>query len=496
MNGGTMRSASRLALLAVAGVMAGAVSAQAADLGGNCCADLEERVAELEATTVRKGNRKVSLQLYGQVSQALVFWDDGGETNTYLLENNAVKNRLGVRGSAKITSDWSAGYNIELQIRSGRSSSANQLPLATTEGSSITVYNTRSVSLRSANWFINSNAYGRITVGRTSDASAGTGTINLASPDGFAANGYVLGRSHQGFFLRRSGTKGNAGLSDFKWTNAWHRNYDDLAQYDYAGNNSVVKYTSPFFLGQSKRTGLQFQTAWGRDDTWTAGLRYVEDFGTFRLAAGVGYLQDTSRNLGQCTNLGDGTSGVNNVSNVDCSMWQASASIMHVPTGLYVSGGYGELTDNQRHAEANRLVAGLANQISDKDSSWWVQAGWVAKLNSLGKTTFWGTYASFESSGNVANGSSSTTSASLRTLGGGDVLNPFGATDAFVKTAEATIWGFGVTQDIDAAAMKLYLGYSRSSADFTLINSATLAEAKSNSVDDIDIIYTGATIKF
>ncbi len=32
----------------------------AADLGGDCCADLEERIAELEATTARKGNRKVS----------------------------------------------------------------------------------------------------------------------------------------------------------------------------------------------------------------------------------------------------------------------------------------------------------------------------------------------------------------------------------------------------------------------------------------------------
>ena len=33
--------------------------AKAADLGGDCCADLEERVAELEATTARKGNKKV-----------------------------------------------------------------------------------------------------------------------------------------------------------------------------------------------------------------------------------------------------------------------------------------------------------------------------------------------------------------------------------------------------------------------------------------------------
>ena len=42
---------------------------KAADLGGDCCADLEERVAELEATTVRKGNKKVSVTFYGQVNQ-------------------------------------------------------------------------------------------------------------------------------------------------------------------------------------------------------------------------------------------------------------------------------------------------------------------------------------------------------------------------------------------------------------------------------------------
>ena len=45
----------------------------AADLGGNCCADLEERIAELEATTARKGNRKVSLTIYGWVAQQ-VMW--------------------------------------------------------------------------------------------------------------------------------------------------------------------------------------------------------------------------------------------------------------------------------------------------------------------------------------------------------------------------------------------------------------------------------------
>src|SRR6476660_6957343 len=81
---------------------------KAADLGGDCCADLEERVAELEATTVRKGNKKVSVTLYGQENHAVLFWDDGAEKNTYVVDNNYESSRFGFKGTAKITGDWSA----------------------------------------------------------------------------------------------------------------------------------------------------------------------------------------------------------------------------------------------------------------------------------------------------------------------------------------------------------------------------------------------------
>ena len=84
MTGGFKMSAGRLSLLTAAGLlMMGGATAQAADLGGNCCADLEERIAELEATTARKGNRKVELTVYGQVNEAVMFWDDGFESNAY-----------------------------------------------------------------------------------------------------------------------------------------------------------------------------------------------------------------------------------------------------------------------------------------------------------------------------------------------------------------------------------------------------------------------------
>ena len=88
--------------------------AKAVDLGGDCCADLEERVAELEATTVRKGNKKVTVQVYGKVNEAVLFWDDGAEQNVYTVNSSYGSTRFGFKGTAKISGDWSAGYQLEV----------------------------------------------------------------------------------------------------------------------------------------------------------------------------------------------------------------------------------------------------------------------------------------------------------------------------------------------------------------------------------------------
>ena len=82
MFGGLTKTSSRIAIAAALGLVVGgfafkATPARAADLGGDCCADLEERVAELEATTVRKGNKKVSVTLSGWVIKSFNWWDDG-----------------------------------------------------------------------------------------------------------------------------------------------------------------------------------------------------------------------------------------------------------------------------------------------------------------------------------------------------------------------------------------------------------------------------------
>src|SRR5215470_1071915 len=118
MIGGLFNSASRTALIAAAGLLVGGVaipSAKAADLGGDCCADLEERVAELEATTARKGNRKMSVTITGQVHKMIMWWDDGmSSKQIYGLENRNSSTRFSILGEAKVTPAVKIGFEIML----------------------------------------------------------------------------------------------------------------------------------------------------------------------------------------------------------------------------------------------------------------------------------------------------------------------------------------------------------------------------------------------
>src|SRR5256714_15538211 len=107
MIGGLLSNTSRLALVAAAGMFMGGVampSAKAADLGGDCCADLEERVAELEATTARKGNRKMSLTITGQVNRLIMAWGDGHPHGIYYgIDKANNSSRFSFLGEASAT---------------------------------------------------------------------------------------------------------------------------------------------------------------------------------------------------------------------------------------------------------------------------------------------------------------------------------------------------------------------------------------------------------
>ena len=178
MIGGFAKTTSRLAIAAAAGLFIGGVSlgpAQAADLGGDCCADLEERVAELEATTVRKGNRKVTVKLSGHVNRMLLWWDDGINDDVYSVDNGESESRFRLSGGASIMPGLSAGFLIEVDTISADSELVDQridgFPTENGDGF---------LSVRKVSWNLKHDQLGKITVGRDSPATDDIIGLNLS----------------------------------------------------------------------------------------------------------------------------------------------------------------------------------------------------------------------------------------------------------------------------------------------------------------------------
>ena len=207
----------KLGALVAAGLLAGGMSATsstsafAADLGGNCCADLEERIAELEATTARKGNRKVSLTVSGWVGQQVMFWDDGGESNVYVHDlGTTLGSHVKFTGQATIVPGWSAGYVLHLEAMGSDSLTQNQFIV---DGPSVLTGTSNGVGTLQSFWFIKSDQLGKVSVGKQSQASDntailvdGSGSLVPANWVSFDVNSFFVRNSeHRNAFRPYSG---------------------------------------------------------------------------------------------------------------------------------------------------------------------------------------------------------------------------------------------------------------------------------------------------
>lgn len=337
-------------------------AANAADLGGDCCADLEERVAELEATTARKGNRKVSLTVSGWVNEAVVFWDDGTESNVYVGTNKLEQSRFKFAGEAKIDKDFSAGYTLEVGVVANDSGSWDQDSPQRNAG----VF-----TLRKSNWWVKSKTYGKLTVGLE-----GTSTYHLLDDVDFTqtrsfADALGAGVAFGSFRTRSDGVTGP------RWSEIM-RGFDNSTP-SQSGRRNIVKYDSPEF------GGFVASASWGEDDLWDVALIYKGEFHDFKLAGRIGYGNSTDPTASNCGGP---------AADFECEWGGAGATVQHTPTGLYLYGGYGKQT-----------IKSLAPGLDQDSTVWFVQPGIEKKWNELGKTTIFGEYRHDEAGANPAVGS-------------------------------------------------------------------------------------------
>ena len=435
-------SGCQIAVLTALGFFAGAASpAHAADLGGNCCADLEERIAELEATTARKGNRKVSLTVTGWVNEAIFAYDDGTEPNVYVATNSLEQSRVQFKGEAKIDADWSAGYRLELGFNGGAAS--NSFTQDDDNGSAA------SIVIRQSNWFVKNKTYGKLTVGLT-----GTATYHLLDDVDITntrnVSDYEAAAVAQGsLFLMSGGSRVN------------NRRWNDLLRSvnngspGQNGRRNVVRYDTAEFMG------FTATASWGEDDMAGGALNYKNTLGDFKIAASAGYEHNSDESpTGQACN----SQSTNANGGLDCEWYGAGATVMHVPTGLYVYGAWGRSQDDSEE-DLNALADG-------EDTAYFVQAGIEQKFNSLGKTTVFGEYRHDDRGSNIGS-----------TVGAG-----FGG--GFIQSGDVDFFAAGVVQEVDAASTLFSLVYRHAEGDFTT--------SKNNNfeLDDFDMVIAGAKINF
>ncbi|MDX2288865.1 MAG: hypothetical protein NW217_08610 [Hyphomicrobiaceae bacterium] len=416
----------------------------AADLGGDCCADLEERIAELEATTARKGNRKVSLTIAGQVHQAVLFWDDGQESNAYVVGNKNDQSNVSFTGDAAVSSDLTAGFAITLRLRDTLSDEVSQDDDDSEFG----------LVLWEAYWFLDSKTYGRLSVGQASRVSD-TAPENDLSETGVAGYAGVQDMGG-GFALRRT----DGGLAALAWGDLYNHFNGDTA--------NVVRYDTPTFAG------FTVSASWGEDDVWDVGARYEGESGGFQLAASIAY-----------TELTDGN-GIGGDGDIDNSTIVGSIAVLHEPTGLNALVAAGNRSFDAAVADTDGAL-----RTPDDASFIYAKLGWLAKLNGLGPTGFYGEYGRFEDF--VTAGVDGEGVASLASGGAQSCAVAGVACRVTGNTAE--VWGLGMVQHIEAAEMQIYIGYRHHEADFDLVDGAG-SDVAGDGLEAFQTIIAGSKIAF
>ena len=413
-------------------------------------ADIEARIAELEATTARTGT-PMSVSVYGQINRMILGWSDGEKHDAVIVDNVSSPSLFGIEGAAKITRGWTAGYHVEVGVEDTRSNAISQLTDDGAEGE---------ISMRFADLWLRNNRYGTVTMGLTSPATdniiladlGGTGVA--ASPNISLIGSDIILRAANSPDLGSGSLITRTTLGDFVGGATL-----DTARRD------VVRYETPTI------DGFEFSVSAGENDFWDAALNYHADWDEWRFRGGIGYMRD----------IDDGTRS--GIGTRDRREWKGSASLMHVPTGVFITTAFVNRefhgSDPSDQATFGERTVGLVTPpgTNRPDLQYgYLKAGIRRDFTSFGDTKI---YAEAALAKDGITG--------LREAG------PQEVTDSALK-----MLGFGIVQEIDSAGMEIYLAARHFEFDIEGARSSTTFGTITSPapIEDIDMVYAGTRIKF
>jgi hypothetical protein len=424
-------------ILAALALNTGPISA--ADLIGSCCADLEERIAELETTATSKGNRMISLSISGSINRVVLWWEDGHSSGTYYgLDNGNYTSRFFFSGRAKITPKVTTGFEIQIATRGGSSLKVSQLDedgktssvFCSSNCSSFNAHNDDAyfADARRVFWWLEHEDLGRLSVGRLDVAGVWT-TIDLTG-NVFNVGSGSLALINGSFYIR-----GPAGQY---YSMMWGNITDPGTAFN---RSELVRYDSPTWKGFIYSASVA-----EAGDYWGTMLRYFGEHGGFRTVGQLGYERSTDV----------ATPAVVDPANVaytglppKVTGKSVALSAMHLPTGLFVQGHFISADFGGDIIGAPSGYFGEATVHKKSAHQLFLQGGISKNWSEYGATSIYGEYIITEDYG------ADLTNATGTTLGR-DYPVPANTTGFTavrgVTSTDLRTWGFGIAQDLDPAS--------------------------------------------
>jgi hypothetical protein len=488
MLGGLERTSSRIAIAAALGLIVGGYAmstpAKAQGYGGDCCADLEERVAELEATTVRKGNKKVSITISGWVVKSMNWWDDGRSSNFVVGDKDYdLASRFAITGSATIAPGWSAGYN--LTVTTGATTwgiPGNQFDEYSSVNGALYGNNYADINTLYSYIYVKSDTWGTLNWGHLSPASDNPAVLADISGTVIESNG--VGFEGAGFLLR---PKKQDSFTALTWASYWNCSSLNAPGTDCFGvAQPAVRYDSPTW------GGFRFETSYGTsyvvnslgasvartqdENFWDFAAFYNEDWGSFKISLAGAYTWMEGNPL---------TGGEEDYT-------QVGGTLMHTPTGLGIY-GYG----NWESVDGRKLNGA---RVADTDS-WGVKPFWKTNWSPLGATIMYGEYYQYNDFYGAVAGNDHCFAGFASQTGIGNYCGgaPLFQRSVTVDGSELQRWGLGVVQEVDAAAMHIWARWQHQEVDVDYIgfdNVTGDSERVRQSFDEFDFFQVGGIIFF
>ena len=140
--------------------------------------------------------------------------------------------------------------------------------------------------------------------------------------------------------------------------------------------------------------------------------------------------------------------------------------------------------------------------VKSEDTYWMVMAGIEQNWFGIGKTTLYGEYARHEVGAGLSGTRGQRRWFDLRPLRRrwhqrhGSRRSGVSGGQGCLSSADVTLWGLGINQEISAAAMDLYISYRHFDPSVSTSATGSTTGSVGAGVKDFDAIMTGAIIRF